>query len=105
MRASCLLWHKAGLLLLLYVAHNQPAFSLCVPASEVAVPFPAGIALGLCIAHAGNGHGTVGGIETSVPNKVFSIFNALGDIAFAFSFSGGHMLQQILRAVETASQW
>ncbi|GAB4816152.1 hypothetical protein N2152v2_003198 [Parachlorella kessleri] len=46
-----------------------------------------GIALGLCIAHAGNGHGTVGGIETSVPNKVFSIFNALGDIAFAFSFS------------------
>jgi hypothetical protein len=52
------------------------------------VRVPAGIALGLCIAHAGNGHGTLGGIETSTPDKVFSIFNALGSMAFAFSFSG-----------------
>ena len=49
---------------------------------------PAGIALGMSIAHADNHHGTVGGIETSTANKVFSVFNGLGSIAFAFSFSG-----------------
>ncbi|GAB4816159.1 hypothetical protein N2152v2_003205 [Parachlorella kessleri] len=45
------------------------------------------IALGMSIAHADNHHGTVGGIETSTANKVFSVFNGLGSIAFAFSFS------------------
>lgn len=52
----------------------------------------AGIALGLCIAQAGNGHGTLGGIETSTVDKIFSIANSLGAMAFAFSFSGASAL-------------
>lgn len=46
------------------------------------------IALGLCISHAGNHHGTVGGISNvSTQDKVFGIFNALGDVAFAYNFA------------------
>lgn len=46
------------------------------------------IALGLCISHAGNKHGTVGGISNvSTHDKIFGIFNALGDVAFAYNFA------------------
>lgn len=46
------------------------------------------VALGLCSAKASNGHGTIGGIPgTSTSDKVFHVFQALGNFAFAYNFS------------------
>lgn len=44
------------------------------------------IALGLSIGK-GNTHGTIDGRSASAADKTFGMFNALGAIVFAFSFS------------------
>lgn len=46
------------------------------------------IALILGCVYAGNGYGSVGGLPgSSTADKVFQVLNALGDLAFAYSFS------------------
>lgn len=45
------------------------------------------IALVISLAHSGNHEGTVGGITASTSGKAFGVLDALGSIAFAYSFS------------------